>query len=350
MLKSNNNQVIEGGLSRNIALMIWIQNNIKDLVEIKLSNNRLINMLNVIYILLSSRKAKLIFQYPSVGMPLFNKSLVGKVVSWVFVKSVEISLKFNSVIFDVSDLKYDQSRDFGTHSDIIQRMKVVEVKLFGTDSKFIFASFSMQDFACKKYNILRENTEVLINGGNISQHDFSEEFNINQKKVNFVYAGTLNKGRNIDKMIKQFPNSDNIHLYLMGTDGDWIIKEKIGNNISYLGAYPEEEAHEVVKMCDIGLIPYDNNKEYFNIAYPTKLSFYVTAGISFLSTPVNEVLKIKSKYNIGFVEEIDNWAKFCNGLDKKNIKNDKDKVEKIKRHFTWDNIISESRFLNNVNN
>jgi hypothetical protein len=37
-----------------------------------------------------------------------------------------------------------------------------------------------------------------------------------------------------------------------------------------------------VARCDVGLIPYDDSREYYNIAYPTKLSSYIVAGIPFL--------------------------------------------------------------------
>ena len=344
LLKASNN-VVEGGLARNIAIMSWLQNNINSLKEIKLLNNRIINIIIVFFILLTERKSKIIFQYVTVGVPLFNGTLVGRTISDIFLQLVKLSSESNDIIFDISDLKYEQSIDLVIEKEKTERMKEFENEFFKLKVKYIFASFSMQEYACDKYGIPRENTEVLINGGNIPKSKSSNLLNIDFHKINYVYAGTLNQGRKIEEMIKQFPKSKELHLYLMGSEGEWILNDIEGKNITYLGEYPEEEAHEIVKMCDCGLIPYDDKKKYFNIAYPTKLSFYITAGIPFLSTPVDEVLKINKNYHIGFIEDITNWENLYENLDKRKLEIEKEKISKVKSNFYWENIISNSKFL-----
>ncbi len=344
ILKANSN-IVEGGLARNIAIMTWLQKNIDGLIDIKLSNSRLINILIVFGVLLCKRKATIIFQYVTVGVPLFNGTVAGKIISALFISLTRLSSRFNDIIFDVSDLKYEQSIDLEIEKEKIERVKDFENKFFKLKVKFIFASFSMQRYACDKYNITIENTEVIINGGNVPENKYLNLIDVDLHKLNFVYAGTLNKGRKIEEMIKQFPNHKGIHLYLMGSEGDWIKEAINGENITYMGQYPEEEAHDMVKLCDIGLIPYDNNRSYYNIAFPTKLSFYLTAGIPFLSTPVSEVLEIKNKYNIGFVEEINNWASLIISLDKRILEDEKTKIRSCLQDFTWQNIISESKFF-----
>jgi len=42
----------------------------------------------------------------------------------------------------------------------------------------------------------------------------------------------------------------------------------------------------------------------------------VTAGITFLSTEVVEVLSINKKYNFVYTEKMENWDKFFNKINK----------------------------------
>ena len=146
-------------------------------------------------------------------------------------------------------------------------------------------------------------------------------------------------------MIINFPHNDKYNLLLLGEDGEWLEDYDLPLNVSYLGAVEEKEAHYIASKCDIGLIPYDETKLYYNIAYPTKLSFYITAGIPFLSTRVNETKKIQQKYNIGFINEITDWRKTINNITLEKIKDMKFKISKIKEDFYWDNIFSENKFI-----
>jgi glycosyltransferase involved in cell wall biosynthesis len=344
-LLQKSKSVLEGGLARNIALMKWFQNNIVGLVEIKLKKNRINNFFKVLIVLIFNRNKTILFQYVTVGIPLFNRTVFGKISSFIFLRSVKISSIFNDIIFDVSDLKYEQSIDLKIQNGKIKLMQKFEEFFFKLDVKFLFSSFSMQEYACHKYNISKEKNEVIINGGYISNLNYSDIIEINSNFVNCVYAGTLNKGRSIEEMIKNFPIEKGYKLYLLGIDGDWINKEVRRENIIYLGSYAQDIAHQIVSNCDLGLIPYDSTKKYYNIAFPTKLSFYITAGIPFLSTCVNEVMKITEKYQVGYTDDICNWTNKIRNLSKENLLNEKIKITNIMQDFEWDNIISRSIFL-----
>lgn len=77
-----------------------------------------------------------------------------------------------------------------------------------------------------------------------------------------------------------------------------------------MGSYSEEEAIQIVSSCDIGLVPYDESRLYYNMCYPTKNSFYITAGIPILIIPLEESLNQLEKYDILFIEKLENWDKF----------------------------------------
>ncbi|HIP14771.1 MAG TPA: hypothetical protein EYG74_04710 [Sulfurimonas autotrophica] len=91
-------------------------------------------------------------------------------------------------------------------------------------------------------------------------------------------------------------------------------------------------------MCDIGLVPYDSSRFYYNLAYPTKLSFYITAGITFLSTDVQEVQKINEKYHFGIVENFQKWHDIFRVLTKEDIEPLKIRIKEYKSKFYWQNI------------
>jgi glycosyltransferase involved in cell wall biosynthesis len=204
----------------------------------------------------------------------------------------------------------------------------------------------MKDYALKKYELNPQNVRVCINGGplllnlNIS----SQYLFTSSNKIKFVYAGTLNRGRQIENMINIFSKNRNVELVLLGKDGEWIKNIPCSDNLHYLGPQDEFVAHYITSLCDIGLIPYDNSRSYFNIAYPTKLSFYLTAGIPFLSTPVSESISIFKKFEIGFIEEIENWASFIESLTLKLLKDQKKQAALVGEEFNWDAIFDRDLY------
>lgn len=345
-LKSNS-KVVEGGLARNYAFMRWMKANIINLKSIDLSDNKAMNVFKVFVNLIFKKNYNIIFQYVTVGVPIHSNKFLGKILSDLYLYLVRFSSKHNNIIFDVSDIKYEQLIDLKLVNDNIKQIRKFENKFFRLSVKFIFASESMRDYACKKYQIQKENTDICINGGNriIYNKKSSLEKYIDKDKINYVYAGSLNKGRQIEEMIINFPENDKFQLILMGADGEWIEDNSFEENIIYLGAVEETEAHYLVSKCDVGLIPYDDCKLYYNIAYPTKLSFYITAGIPFLSTPVIEVKKINEKYDIGYIGKINNWSSIINNITFNEILGKKLNLNNVKEDFYWDKIFIKNKFI-----
>jgi hypothetical protein len=219
---------------------------------------------------------------------------------------------------------------------------------FRFPAKFIFASESMRKYAADKYAIPLDNTDVCINGGNklIRDYDLSRyESLLNNSNIKFVYAGSLNQGRSVEKMIKAFPDRTGLQMIVMGPGGEWIQAEAIGGNIHYLGALEEEEAHQITSRCDIGLIPYDNSRMYFNLAYPTKLSFYITAKIPYLSTPVQEANILFDKYGLGIIAELDQWNTLYTQIDPTIILSQHQIVNSVSDNFYWNSILDNNLFI-----
>lgn len=340
-------KILEGGMSRDYAFMKWIQNNANNCKEIFLCTNKIKNIYKIFFILLFKKNCNLIFQYPRTGIPTYSSKFLGKVITNLYIKLIKLASKNNSIIFDISDIKYEQLIDLKINVNNIKDIKNFENKFFRLPVKFIFASYSMRNYACKKYLIDIKNTDVCINGGIEITYDIKStlEQNIEKNKINYIYAGTLNKGRQIEEIISNFPDNEKCNLLLLGKDGEWIDDYNLPKNVKYLGVLEEKEAHYLTSKCDVGLIPYDESKLYYNIAYPTKLSFYITAGIPFLSTEVNEVKMINDKYNIGFISKIDNWNNTINNISLEKIEAKKIKISNIKKEFYWNNIFSKNKFI-----
>lgn len=323
-------KIKEGGLARNEAIINWLKDN-KAVKEIKLNRNRIVNAFTTIRVLLDSNHETILFFYPTVGIPIIKNGFIGRICSNLYIFLLERALPRNKVILDICDLKYEQAMDLKIDTDRLDALQYTESRLFRCDCDFVFASESMKEYAKKKYGLKDKKCHVLENGGNLCFEKIKIPFT--NGKIKLVYAGTLNKGRCIEKMIDRIKTISQATLYLCGTGGEWI---KDDGNIVNMGVLDEDAAHYLVSKCDIGLIPYDEGREYYNIAYPTKLAFYVTSGIAFISTDVKEVRKIVSSYGVGYIGEIDHWNNIIETLYEKDLKLQKDKINNIKHEFTWD--------------
>lgn len=332
------NKITEGGISRDNAFYEVFKDRS---ILIKITNNRMLNMIKLFVLLVTSKKNKIIIHYPSLGVPIFRSDMLCSFFRKIFLKLYKKSVLKNEVIIDIADLPYEQSIDMDR--DALIAFLELEREMFFRAQKLIFASSSMRDYAVNKYCLDFEKTIICFNGGNIVDESLDINYIIDFKKLenklNVVYAGTLNRGRQIEKMVEILKELENINLILMGTEGEWIA-EKYSNykNIYYLGEQDENLAHKIVSQCDLGLIPYDKNRKYYNIAYPTKLSFYITAGIPFLSTDVKEVKSINEKYQFGYIEDILKWDKMIEKMSKEEIEIRKKRIFENQEDFSWWNI------------
>ena len=343
-------KVSEGGLARNVAWesMLTSQPNTNEFRIGEKGNG----LFAFFWTILHAKNKTLFFLYPSVGVSLFKDDIKKRIIRALFILALRYSARHNRLVFDVSDLKYEQARDLTLSDFNIHTIENVEKKIMTLDASYIFASGEMCKWACKKYNIPHDKTTVCANGSHVISHQGNAVTNdcviFHDDVIYYVYAGTLNKGRNIEKMIEEFPDDPAYCMVLMGMNGEWIL-EKYGQrkNIVYVGALEQSKAHYIVSLCDVGLIPYDDEKTYYNIAYPTKLPFYIMAGIPVLSTPVREVQNILNQYEIGWAATLENWGERITHISSNDITTIKQKILTIQPNFTWENMLKDGiRMLN----
>jgi glycosyltransferase involved in cell wall biosynthesis len=331
----------EGGLARDFAFFCYLENRAK-LVEV--GNSRIVNILKIFTNILVFKYDVLVMHYPLIGIPVSNRFYCSKWLTGLFFALLKIVSKKKSIVIDISDLPIEQATDL--EIAIPEYYSRVEKKLFGLNASFVFASSSMKDYALKKYGFNPKNTHVCINGGPLLENlNASNQYLFaSSKKVKFVYAGTLNRGRQIELMIEIFSGNQNVELVLLGKDGEWIEKKYYPDNVHYLGPQDESVAHYITSLCDVGLIPYDSSRLYYNIAYPTKLSFYLTAGIPFLSTPVSESISVHKQFDVGFVEELEGWANLIGLLTGELLKDQKERTLLVRNEFQWDVILNSGLY------
>jgi len=335
----------DGGMARNEAFKDYFlkKNNIKT-INIYSSNIfiRVIKFFRILLLFLFKRD-KALFIHQGTILYLFPIKIFG--INFFFRSIMKLLLrvsKNNKLIIEINDLPYEQSIDL--ELTVNPFFLKFEENIFSLSYvHFIFASHEMELYVRNKYKI--EKTSTIINGGKIIINSSSEDkfdFEINSK-ITFVYAGTLNKGRQIEKLISLFIGKDNVQLVLLGSGGQWIKEEAeiFGGNIYYLGSFIESDAHKIVSRCDIGIIPYDANRFYYNLCYPTKASFYITAGITFLSTPTKELINCFKNYDFVLFKELEEWDTLLKNIKFNEIKYLNSKVNLIKNRFTWDYLISK---------
>ena len=317
-------KVTEGGIARDRAFYNYLhdKDNVKSIIFARKNPFHIIYLLWILYFF--KDKIFLLHQ-SSIFVPFSDAHFIGKIGRKIYIRLLKKVIKKNQIIFEINDLPIEQAKDL--ELEVPYYFKEIEEAMFNLkDAQYIFASYSMRDYIVNKYNVPFDNTFVCINGG-IKKNQSSRRKQLDilkDEKIKFVYAGTLNKGRQIEDMIDIFRGIETVNLILLGKNGEWIENKEQAENIMYLGELEENEAQQVVSQCDIGVIPYDASRLYYNIAFPTK-----------------EIRNFMRSYkNIGIIKGISEWKKIIADLKRCEIELMKEEVEKIKEDFYWETIIN----------
>lgn len=254
--------------------------------------------------------------------------------------------KNNKLTIEVNDLIYEQSIDLELFVDNF--FSFLQAKLYSIKGcNYIFASHEMKNYASEKYNILPKYSSVIINGApELKDHSiiYEDEKWMESDKIKFVYAGSLNKGRQIEDLLTIFSENEDNLLIILGNEGEWLNEIKLSTNIIYLGNFEEGIAHYIVSKCDIGIIPYNENRFYYNLCFPTKVSFYITAGLPVLCTPLKELQNVFYNDNVILFNSFCNWKNIINDINKEQIIKMKKSVDHIKKSYQWDFILKSLKF------
>lgn len=331
-------EIKDGGDSRDKAFIDFFLNT-TDTFSILYNKKNLYHILLIIVLLLFSRNKKIILHQNSIFIPVSGKNIVGKIGRKFYVFLVKFTSLNNELVYEINDLPVEQAIDL--ELEVPYYFSEIENKIYNLKNiKFIFASEEMKKYVKSKYNIEEIRTYVCLNGS--KDYTFkNNNIKIDSEFINIVYAGTLNQGRNIENMIKIIKKNLKLRLFLIGKFGNWIDVDNF-TNIFYLGEKEEEEAFNLVSKCDIGLIPYDNSRFYYNLAFPTKVSFYLTGGIPYLGTQTKELINFEKKNpDLGYLVGESDWENFFNRISKSELIEKKKNIIKTKEKFYWNNILKK---------
>lgn len=270
--------------------------------------------------------------------------LNNKIYRWFIFKVLMRAAWNNRLIIEVNDLRYEQAIDLQLPFDS-GFLALQNALLSLPNAEFIFASYQMRTYVIDNLGFNLSHAYVIVNGGisikkspAILLPDFFMK-SYDRHKINYVYAGSLIPGRQISELLGIFAKQANSTLYLLGVDGAWLLQRKLPYNIHYLGSLAEDVAYSVVEKCDIGLIPYDDSKFYYNLCYPTKASFYLTAGIPFLSTRLDEMIYNFSDLDVAMFYHITDWVRVISTVRKEDLYTYKERVQLVKENYLWLNLL-----------
>jgi glycosyltransferase involved in cell wall biosynthesis len=326
-----NEKLNDGGLSRNLAFYHHHINYGAKVQNIFQDNKfkRVLNSITIFIVLFFSTN-KRIFIHQGTIIYLFPMSR-------------------NHLIIEVNDLPYEQSIDLELPINIID--KKFEDALYSLKNCFyIFASQEMNEYVKRKFRIKEEHSEAIINGSTnlyVNNIDLTDSYDwIDQLEYKCVYAGTLNKGRQIESLLKLFTEITHINLILLGDWGEWLYNYNLPLNVSYLGNKSHCIAQQIVSKCDFGLIQYNADRFYYNLCFPTKISFYLTSGLPVLTTPLTELKNHFINSECVYFVEFDKWKEFLLSVTPEFIDNAKMNAKKESVNYEWTSVFTSSKFLN----
>lgn len=187
----------------------------------------------------------------------------------------------------------------------------------------------------------------------------SEQLNIQnfvkKHKKTLLYIGKIEKRRNplfLVNILFEIRKSQNIGMVIIG-EGPLLSemiryskKQRIYEQFLFLPSLPNNEIDEVYKLCDLFLLP-TNNEIYGMVIMEALLN-----GLPVISTPEAGPLSILTNKKFGSCLRLDEkqWTEaILNYLSKSKTKQDlKDRQEYIIRYFNWE-VISK-KYLNYIIN
>jgi glycosyltransferase involved in cell wall biosynthesis len=158
----------------------------------------------------------------------------------------------------------------------------------------------------------------------VSTELLKHEFNVPVNSIVVLFIGSFGESYDLHTIVNaaqkmHSENQNKIHFILAG-DGQYLpIIKKEGsklNNITLTGWVNSEQIGKLLKIADIGLVPYT---EVAPQSLPNKPFHYASAGIPVLSSLRGEFEAIRQKYNIGENYLPGNTNSMCESLKKMTV-------------------------------
>ncbi|KUO58028.1 MAG: hypothetical protein APF84_18565 [Gracilibacter sp. BRH_c7a] len=164
-----------------------------------------------------------------------------------------------------------------------------------------------------------------------------------KKEYDFVYVGSICRGREIDKFLKKFTERKNGKLCLVGNVEDDIYKAyKNNKDIIFTGKISYSDVPQIASKAIYG-INFIPDKYPFNIQTSTKLLEYLALKLKVVTTSYKWIKQFEENYNCSFYK-LNHHSEFD--------------IEKIEKHkfisefraedFLWETIIKRTGILKKI--
>ncbi len=161
-----------------------------------------------------------------------------------------------------------------------------------------------------------EKVTLVLNTPDTSIFKFSRDRNYSKikKDLKLLYHGTIAERFGIHlavesmKYVKEFIPGSIFFVYGKYDDSYKKKLEKqiadlgLKENVFLLGRRSLEEISDIIKDCDIGVVPYESN-EYMNLALSTKTFEYAAAGLPVVATDLETLKKTFGKSALTYVKD-----------------------------------------------
>lgn len=198
----------------------------------------------------------------------------------------------------------------------------------------------------EKYNV----TPVVVR--NIPKKLPLQEKTLTQNPKIILYQGAINPSRGIDKAILAMKFIENANLIIVG-DGPmrkkyeaFAVSNHLAHKVQFLGKKRPSELRTITQKANVGISLEENNGVSYYYSLPNKVADYIQARVPLVMINFPEMIKIKSKYNVGEViadhhpETIANAINNVLNIGKENYL---DELNKAAEDLCWEN--EESKIL-----
>lgn len=199
----------------------------------------------------------------------------------------------------------------------------------------------------KKLIYLKKKLIEIPLGANTQKVDYKVRKKI---PLHFVYVGSLDKERKIDRIIQAFSKlSFNYKLEIVGGGSDFLrLKKminlfKLDNKIFFAGKVHPSEVENYIKKSDV-CISYVPKQRWFEYQLPLKLIEYLAFNKLTIATATKEQEKIFKRYpELLFQDSIESLSKKLEFVHDNFERINKTDFRNLVKHLSWENICKQIR-------
>jgi glycosyltransferase involved in cell wall biosynthesis len=306
--------VFDGGTNRRQALEAFVASRggtrleVRDPRQWRSRAGRLMRVASLIAQVRAARPRVVLLSYPSYPFYWRHRVTPYLCMSLLFAAALRRESRRSGfkIVIDITDLPVFQYRDLGFEIGMSPRtMRCFDRFILSRADMLWVCSSGLVELIAETYSIERKNMVFAPNGHDMGGVPAAVDAGV----FRFAYAGSLNRARGIGVMLDAFlaSRTDDAEIHLCGPYGEWIGNEYDDRRIVHHGALTDAQAREELAGCDIGVIPYPESG-YYNLAFPTKLAFYLSLGMPVLCTKAVEAAEYVERTGIGMSHRVDDLS------------------------------------------